>query len=419
MSVCRSVFSGRFVSRALILATVAALVLPAACTSDPPPPAGSADDARQPLYWYDPMRPEVHFNAPGRSPFMDMALVPMYADQAAATAGIAVSAEVAQTLGVRTGLVVRDTVQPVLGTTAEARVAGDRRWMLYSRAPGWIEGLHVHAVGETVRAGQVVAEIYSPELAQAQEELLLSPAAAAAATERLRRLGIADEDIEAVRAAGKARRALPLRAPVSGAVLVLAVHPGARVTPDQALLEIGPDNTLWLEARLFPGQSEWLGRPVEARFRRPGQPGFEWQGGPGYLYPEADPVSQTQRMRFVLAESTRRLPPGVWLEAELRGPAREQVLLVPVEAVIRTGDGDRVITTLPGGRFGTAGVRLGARYGERFEILAGLSEGDRVVISGQFLLDSETELQGGLRRLSTAGPAPADDARAPESGHVH
>jgi Cu(I)/Ag(I) efflux system membrane fusion protein len=371
------------------------------------------------LYWYDPMRPEVHFDAPGRSPFMDMDLVPMYADNGGAGDGIAVSPAVQQTLGMRLGRVERGSVRPRLRASAQVRPDQDSRWMLLSRADGWVERLHVHEVGELVEAGQILAEIYSPVLVQAQEEMLLSEAAAPGAIERLRRLGIAQADIDAVRASGASKRRLPLRAAVSGSVVAITIHHGGRATPDKPLLEVVARDRIWVEARLFPGQAEWLGEPVDARFELPGRPGTEWLGEAGFLYPQADPVSQTQSLRFVLRESTQRLPPGAWLNAELSGALRHGVLLIPAEAVIRTGAGARVVKQTEAGNFESVDVELGERYDERIEVRSGLDEGDAIVVSGQFLLDSEAELRSGMRRMRAPETDPPDNESVPDAHSDH
>ena len=411
----------------LLLLSLLLSVAACADQAEPPDSPGHSDagsDAKstrrsepEVLYWYDPMRPEVHFDAPGRSPFMDMDLVPMVADAGAPAQGIAVSPAVQQTLGVRLGQVERDSVRPRIRASAQVRADPDSRWMLLSRAEGWVERLHVHEVGEPVEAGQILAEIYSPVLVQAQEEMLLSDAAAPGAIERLRRLGIAQSDIDAVRAAGVSKRRLPLRAAVSGSVAAITIHHGGRATPDKPLVEVVARDRVWADARLFPGQAEWLGEPIDARFELPGQPGSEWLGEAGFLYPQADPVSQTQAVRFVLREATRRLPPGAWLNATLSGAVRHAVLLVPAEAVIRTGAGARVVRLNDAGNFESVDVGLGARYDDRIEVRAGLDEGDRIVISGQFLLDSEAELRSGMRRMRVPENA-APDNETDHDGHT-
>lgn len=412
----------RVVPRGMMFALAVALLLGCGGKAALPESNGQAEPEREVLYWYDPMRPEVHFDKPGRSPYMDMELVPMYADQGAdATPGVRVPAVLTRNLGVRIGPIVRDSVRPRLRVPAQVRTDQDSRWVLVSRAAGWIERLNVHEVGDPVRAGEVVAEIYSPELVQAQEELLLSPATAPAAAERLRRLGIAEADIQAVREAGRSRRRLPLRAPVAGTLASIQVHQGARVAAESRLLEIVARHSVWVEARLFPGQAQALGEPIQAQFRLPGRTDAAWQAEQGYLYPVVDPVSQTQGLRFVLAESSFTLPPGLWLEAELSGAARPDVLLAPAEAVILRGGEASVVRALPDNRFVPTPVRIGARFGERIEVLEGVSEGDQVVVSGQFLLDSEADLRTGLNRLQAApahGEHAAPAAPAKERGHA-
>ena len=236
----------------LSLAALAMLLSVAACKRDaqdaqaPPAAMVEAKATAEPrvLYYYDPMRPEVKFDKPGPSPFMDMALVPKFAEANEST-GIAVSPSIVQSLGIRVGKPVLRTVRP--SVRVPARVVSDARGQarLQSRVNGWVERLAVRAVGQSVSAGTVIAEIYSPELVQAQEELLLGSDMAAAASERLRRFGIADSDIQAIRRAGKSSRRLPVRAPVSGVITEIGVREGSSVTPDTLIADfssrfIGP-----------------------------------------------------------------------------------------------------------------------------------------------------------------------------------
>ncbi|HBK55908.1 MAG TPA: hypothetical protein DDZ76_06455 [Xanthomonadales bacterium] len=410
----------RRLMRHLALAPILVFAL-LACSTDADPPPKPTEAERTVLYWYDPMRPDVHFDAPGRSPFMDMDLVPMYADaddDPSGAGAVAVSDAVIQSLGIRIGRVEAIDLRPSLRVPARVRADPDSRWMLFSRVEGWVEALAVHEVGESVRAGQVLLDIYSPQLVQAQEELLLDAERADAAAERLRRLGIADRDIQAIRQAGVSQRHLPLRSAVTGTIAAINVHLDARAMPEQPLLEVVAEDRVWVDARLFPGQAEQLGTPVSARFRRLGEDQPRWHGENGFLYPSVDPTSQTQALRFVIAESSRRLPPGAWLDAELFGPLRPNVLSLPAEAVIRSGQGTRVVRRDDDGRFVPIDVELGTRYGDRYEVRAGLSAGDDVVLSGQFLLDSEADLKSGLRRMSGAGSERASDAE-PSGDHPH
>ncbi|HQW59104.1 MAG TPA: efflux RND transporter periplasmic adaptor subunit, partial [Thermomonas sp.] len=359
------------------------------------------------LYWYDPMRPEVHFEQPGKSPFMDMDLVPKYADAGDTSTEVAVSAAVIQSLGIRTATPVLRDVRPRV--RVPARVVADARGQarLQARVDGWIERLLVRAVGQPVAAGSVVAEIYAPELVQAQEELLLGPDTAGPARERLRRLGIADADIERVRRSGSSMRRLPLRAPVAGVVTELGVREGSRVTPETLVVDIAGRNAVWIEAQLFPAQRRLLGRTFAARFTLPGSPGEAWSSASGSLVPVADAITQTLAVRFAVGDAAD-LPLGTVLDAEIDGDTRTGVLLVPASAVIRTSLGDRVLVERAPRRFVPTEVTLGQRYGEEVEIRDGLAATDRIVVSGQFLLDAEASLQEGLAQMqdAAAGASP-------------
>lgn len=391
----------------LSLAALALLTTLVACKREEPTPTSAvAKIPAEPrvLYYYDPMRPEVHFDKPGPSPFMDMALVPKLAD-ANESAGIAVSPSIVQSLGIRIGRPEIRSVRP--SVRVPARVVSDARGQarLQSRVTGWVERLAVRAAGQSVSAGTVIVEIYSPELVQAQEELLLGPDTAVAASERLRRFGIADGDIQAVRRAGKSSRRLPLRAPVDGIVTELGVREGSSVSPDSLIADFSSRNAAWIEAQLFPAQRVMLGEPLSARFSVPGAPGREWLGENGTWLPLVDPVTQTQSLRFAISDA-RALPLGSLLDAVVEGQSRADVLLVPASAVIRTAQGDRLLLQRTDKRFVPAAVKVGQRYGDEIEIVSGLVATDRFVSSGQFLLDAEASLQSGLEQMNE-GDAPA------------
>lgn len=378
------------------------------------------------LYYYDPMRPEVHFDKPGRSPYMEMDLVPKLATEAMGD-GVAVSAEVVQSLGIRTASPVRQDVRPMI--RVPARVVADARGQarLQSRVSGFIERLLVRSVGQQVTAGSVVAEIYSPELVQAQEELLLGADTAGPAAERLRRFGIADGDIQAIRRAGKASRRLPLRAPVSGLVTELGVREGSSISPDSLILDLSPRSAVWIEAALFPAQKLVLGDSFHARFSIPGLSGREWRSDSGSLVPVVDATTQTLALRFPINDAAD-LPLGTVLDAQIEGATHAGLLLIPASAAIRTARGDRVLMEHGKNRFAPMAVKLGDRYGEQIEVLEGLSVSDRIVVSGQFLLDAEASLQAGMGRMGEADadapaatmPAATNDADAaadPHAGH--
>ncbi len=353
------------------------------------------------LYYYDPMRPEEHFDKPGPSPFMDMQLVAKYAEaNIGAGDGIAVSAAIIQSLGIRTAQPVRRDVRQSI--RVPARVVADARGQarVQARVSGWIERLHVRAVGQQISAGTVIAEIYSPELIQAQEEMLLGAETAGPAAERLRRFGIADVDIQAVRRAGKASRRLPIRATVGGVVTELGVREGSSVTPDTIIIDLSARSAVWIEAQLFPAQRLSLGNTLRARFTLPGFPGREWLSEVGTVVPVVDPITQTLAVRFSINNSDD-LPLGTVLDGEIEGATRSDILLLPASAVIRTAQGDRVMVQRDKNRFIAMPIKIGQRYGGEIEIIEGIVLTDRVVTSGQFLLDAEANLQSGFSRMET------------------
>ncbi len=394
-------------------------------TVAPPPAESSSDmqkkgDAMKPdgaatdkvLYYYDPMRPEEHFDKPGPSPFMDMQLVPKYATAESGNEnGIAVSAAIVQSLGIRIANPVRRDVRTSI--RVPARVVADARGQarVQARVNGWVERLYVRAVGQQISAGTVIADIYSPELVQAQEEMLLGSETAGPAAERLRRFGIADVDIQAVRRAGKASRRLPLRATVGGVVTELGVREGSSVTPDTMILDLSGGKAVWIEAQLFPAQKISLGNTMRARFTLPGLPGREWLSETGAVVPVVDPVTQTVAVRFSINNSDD-LPLGTVLDGVIEGASRSNVLLLPASAVIRTAQGDRVMVQHAKNQFMAMPIKIGSRYGSEIEITEGIAITDRVVTSGQFLLDAEANLQSGFSRMEPD----AMDAMKPMQG---
>jgi Cu(I)/Ag(I) efflux system membrane fusion protein len=401
-----------FFASARLLAALSLAPLLAACggsTSKPPDgtaakPAIKTEVAAEPrvLYYYDPMRPEVHFDKPGQSPFMAMDLVPKLAAEEIGS-GVAVSAAVVESLGIRTALPVRQDVRQRI--RVPARVVADARGQarLQSRVNGWVERLVVRSVGQSVAAGSVVAEVYSPELVQAQDELLLGAETVGPATERLRRFGIADGDIQAIRRAGKVSRRLPLRAPVSGVVTELGVREGSSISPDSVIVDLSPSSAVWVEAALFPAQKLSLGDSVSARFSIPGLPGREWRSDSGNAVPVVDPVTQTLALRFSIDAATD-LPLGTVLDAQIDGKMRTGLLLIPGSAVIRTAQGDRVLMEHGKNRFAPMAVKLGERFDDQVEVLEGVAATDRIVVSGQFLLDAEANQQSGLSRMDGHAP---------------
>jgi Cu(I)/Ag(I) efflux system membrane fusion protein len=387
------------------------------------PAAGTtATPERKVLYWHDPMVPQQKFDKPGKSPFMDMQLVPVYADDKPAESGVSVSAQAQQNLGVR--------IAPaeVTGFALELRAAGyvqaDERAMARAevRSTGWVERLHVRALNEPVRAGQVLAEIYSPDLLAAQEEYLLTrrmaqanagdAALAQAARRRLELLGMPREGIARLDAGGAAERRVPLLAPISGIVSELAVREGAMVQAGSAAFTITDLSTVLVAVEVPEARGAFLRQGASASATVRTLPGKSFPGRLDYVYPDVNAQTRTLRARIVLANPGLALKPGMFADVQLASAARKS-LTVPTEAVIQTGTRS-VVVVADNGRFRPAQVRVGAEVQGRSEILEGLKAGEQVVVSGQFLIDSEAGLRGALDRLQT----PAGEATHKGTGKV-
>jgi len=354
------------------------------------------DAGREVLYWYDPMRPDQHFDAPGRSPFMDMDLVPKYADaqgdgESAMT--VRIDPRMVQNLGMRTAEVARGRFWQRVDTVGRVDVDERSVVTVESRTAGWIETLDVRAVGDRVRKGQRLAALYSPDLQTARQELQLA--------ERAGDPGLIDASRQRLQRLGGARGAA-LHAPVDGYVRELMVREGAQLSPGMALLRLADLSRVWVQVEVPEAQANQIdaGRPAELRL--PALPGQTFEARVDYRYPELDPVTRTQRLRLVVDNPDGQLRPGMFAEVTLFGGALSDQLLIPSEALIRTGRRNTVIVAEGEGRFRPTAVVVGAERNDQTVVLSGLEAGQRIVVSGQFLIDSEASLQGAYRRMGTA-----------------
>lgn len=381
---------------------------------------GVVQDAsgRRVLYWHDPMVPGPKFDTPGKSPFMDMQLMPQYADEAAAN-GVSISPAVVQNLGIRLAKAEPTSLGTAL--TAVGRIEPDehRIQAVQIRVPGFVERLYVRAVGDTVRPGQKLADIYAPELLAAQEEYLalhqlegVADVASLreAARTRLKLLGMRDAEITAVAKSGRTNPRVGVYAPAAGVVQELGVREGGQTMPGTNLMQLADLSSVWLIAEVPARHAArvQVGEPVQARVE--GLSGQSLEGRVEYLYPTLDRETRTLRIRVALSNPQGKLRPGMYASLRLAGQQRE-ALTVPSEAVIATGTRQLVIVK-EGDIFRPAEVETGSSLGERTEILKGLEAGETVVASGQFLIDSEASLKGVLARLSAA-PAPSEASAGP------
>jgi Cu(I)/Ag(I) efflux system membrane fusion protein len=382
--------------------------------SEPAVSAAAGASQGQPLYYRHPHDPQRISPTPKQDE-MGMDYVPVYAE--AAGAEVRISPAVVNNLGVRTEAATR--AAPERRAVTVGYVAFDERRMrqVQPRAEGWIEGLAVRATGETVKAGQLLFTLYSPMLESAQQEYLDAERIGNrdlidASRERLRALGLDAGAAERLSRAGRASGRVPFYAPISGVVTDLAVREGAMLSPNMMALAITELGSLWVIAEVPESQAAWVRPGTGAEIRLPSLPGETLAGQVEYVYPELSMETRTLRARIVLDAVGTGLRPNMLANVTLVGEAGEPAVMIPRSALIRSGSENRVVVALGEGRFVPRRVVAGAESGDRVVIREGLADGEQVVVSGQFLLDSEANLRAGLGRLTAGVDATPADAQA-------
>ncbi|MBK0394925.1 efflux RND transporter periplasmic adaptor subunit [Ramlibacter algicola] len=383
------------------------------------PVAPAAQGERKVLYWHDPMVPGPRFDKPGKSPFMDMQLVPVYADEQA-EAGVKVSPGVQQNLGIRTAAATRAQVASSFDAIGTVQFDERLAQAVQTRVNGYVERLLVRAPMETVRRGQPMATIYAPDwLGPLNEYLALKRAGVAddvlaAARERMRAMSIPDSLVRQSEQHGTARARFTVAAPIGGVVAELGVREGVAVTAGTTLFRIAGLERVWAVAEVPEVQAVRLqrGQKVKAALQADASQAFE--GELKEILPQVNAATRTLQARFEVANKGGRLTPGLLLRLQVAGPASSR-LVVPAEAVIRTGTRAVAIVRKGNGTFEPREITLGAELGDQLEVVQGLQEGEQVVASGQFLVDSEARLKSVLGGMAAAGQA-ATAASAPAAG---
>jgi Cu(I)/Ag(I) efflux system membrane fusion protein len=380
--------------------------------------AGDVDPAtgKRVLYWHDPMVPARRFDRPGKSPYMDMQLVPVYADATGDTSTVTVSPRIQQNLGIRTVEVARETIAPQIEAAGNVAFNERDQVIVQARATAFVERLRVTATLDRVTAGQALADLYVPDWVAVQEEYLaLARLAGAelgtlvdAARQRMRQAGMTEEQIRRVAQSREVEARITLTAPIAGVVVEIAAREGMAVMPGATLFRINGLRTVWVEAAVPETQAALLqpGAAVEAKARA--LPAMTFMGTVEAILPEVDPVTRTLKARLEIANPDYALAPGMFVDVALTAGTAE-ALTVPTEAVIRTGTRTVVILAAEDGTFRPVDVETGVEVGGRTEIRRGLEAGQRVVASGQFLIDSEASLRATGTRMQELPAEPADD----------
>ncbi|VTU31390.1 Cation efflux system protein CusB precursor [Variovorax sp. SRS16] len=393
--------------------------------------AGDVDPAngKKILYYHDPMVPGSKFDKPAKSPFMDMMMSPVYADGEADQGNVTVSSRIQQNLGVRTAEVTEGMLSPLVSAVGSIAFNERDQAIVQARATGYIEHLYVRATLDPVAKGEPLVSLYVPDWIAAQEEFLSVrrmkgndlEGLVDGARQRMRQVGMDDAQIALVERSGKTQPRITLTAPLGGVVVELLAREGMTVMPGTTLFRINGLATVWANAEVPESQAALLRPGAKVQARSPAAPGRTFDGKVQAILPEVNPGTRTLKARLELANPGNRLVPGMFVTMNFVDMRPDKTLLVPTEAVIQTGKRTVVILAEDNGHFRPVDVEAGLESGGQTEIKRGLSAGNRVVVSSQFLIDSEASLKGVETRLNSAPAAiaaPPTPAVASAPRHV-
>lgn len=363
-----------------------------------------SEQEKEILYWVAPMDPNYRRDQPGKSP-MGMDLIPYYSTSDENDNSVRISPAVVQNLGVRTSKAELTRLWRGIDTVGYVDYDESKVSHIHLRTEGWIEQLAVESEGERVKKGDFLFDVYSPKLVNAQEELVTALATGnkgliSATKERLSALGISSSQIRALEKNKKVRQRISIYAPQDGVVSVLPVREGMFVKPSQKVMTLGDLSSVWLLAEVFERQSQWVEVGQDAEVNLSYIPGKSWNGKVEYIYPSLDPKTRTLKVRLRFDNPGERLKPNMYANVKIYGGAKENTIVIPLEGLIRSGREERVILALGDGRFEARKVRAGIESGNYVEILEGVEQGDAIVTSGQFLIDSEASMRASLNRMT-------------------
>ena len=366
----------------------------------------SASTEPDPLYWVAPMDPNFRRDEPGKSP-MGMDLVPVFADvnKGNDLGVVRISPSVVNNLGVRTAKVKLAILQEPIKTVGYVHYNENNLVHVHPRVEGWIEKLYIKAAGEQVSKGEPLYALYSPELVNAQEEYLLAKKRnnqelTLAAESRLLALQMPAQSMRELKTSQVVQQTIVFNAPQSGVIDNLAIREGFFVKPGTTIMSIGALDDVWVKAEVFERQAAQVKIGQLVTMTLGFVPGKTWQGQVDYVYPTVDAKTRTLRVRLRFDNVDMLLKPNMFAQVIIHNDSQEPTLLVPKDAVIRTGTQDRVVLVVGKGQYKSVEVNLGQVTNAFAQILGGVEEGEQVVVSAQFLLDSESSIHSDFMRMS-------------------
>ena len=390
-------------------------------------PAGKGSSLQgEVLYWRAPMDPTYISSQPGKSP-MGMDLVPVYAGQEAMGPMVRIDPVVQQNIGVRTAPVVRRDLTRTIRTLGRLDYDETKVAHVHTKFTGWIEATYANATGQRIRKGEPLLDIYSPQLVTAQQEfvdanLSLQNLAVAASPSTRRRLetilestrtrleylDVSTEQIGQLTRTGNVQKTLTIKSPFSGIVVNKQALDGMEVRPGMRLYTIADLSDIWVFADIYEYEAPWVKEGQRATMSLSYQPGSQYEGDVQYVYPYLDEKTRTIKVRLVFANPELALKPGMYAEVNIQSSPVRDALAVPLEAVLFSGERNLAFVSLGEGRFAPRDVTIGIESGDGYyEVISGLAQGEVVVTSSQFLLDSESRLQESIAKLLSVKPASA------------
>jgi len=388
--------------------------------------AGDLDPVtgRRVLYYQDPMVPGKRFENPGKSPFMDMMLVPVYAGSEGSDSGqVTISARIQQNLGMRTAEVVEGTLSPEVSAIGSISWNERDQVVVQARATGYVERLHARAAFDPVGKGKPLAELYVPDWVAAQEEFLAVrrmrgndlQSLVDAARARMRQAGMDEFLIAQIEASGIVQARISVLAPISGVLTEVMAREGMTAMAGATLFRIQGTGTVWAHAELPESQIPLVRPGTRVQARSTAIPGETFEGRIQSLLPEVNPATRTLKARLEIVNRGGKLAPGMLMQMRFTDLRADKSVLVPTEAIIHTGERAVVMLAEDDGRFRPVTIEPGLESGDQTEVRSGLKAGQRVVVSSQFLIDSEARLKGVEARLNAPSASTAPKSHSAQA----
>jgi Cu(I)/Ag(I) efflux system membrane fusion protein/cobalt-zinc-cadmium efflux system membrane fusion protein len=397
---------------------------------------------RKILYWHDPMDPNYISDKPGKSP-MGMELTPVYADEVAGSV-IQINPAVMQTIGLRTAEVISAPVAKLITSVGYVVPPEDKIGIINLRFSGWIEKVHINQVGQSVNIGDPLFDIYSPDLAASTQDFLsilrLAKSNAdsnqitiESATQRLLNFGMTEVQIQQLISTNQAQTTITYYSPFQGVVLMKGVQPGQYVEPGTDLYHLADLSQIWVEVSVYEENIPYIKMGIPAEMTVPALPGQKWRGKVAFINPQIDEMNRDLKVRLEFPNPQLKLLPGMFATIIMKSTISTKGILVPQEAVIHSGARSLVFLDLGNGQFLPREIELGVKVEHGFyQVLKGLTSSEKVVVSGQFLLDSESSLKEATQKmlssaqktspaieLNTVSPSQAPKVEKMEHMHKH